>query len=95
MLHLLSKTERDFVTDPYEFSKNNSNVLRHRIRKKLKKAKQDLEFLMENCDDIKISQQELLDVASFSNGVVVQDKISPLRKNETKRFESLSKFENW
>ncbi len=77
------------------FSKSNSNVLRHRIRKKLKKVKQDLDLLMKNCGDVGISQQEMLAVASFSNGVAVQDKISQLQKNETKRFKSLSKFENW
>lgn len=50
---------------------------------------------MENCDDIGISQQEMLDVYGFSNGVVVQDKISRLQKNEMQRYESLAKYENW
>jgi len=92
---LLSKNERNFVKDPYQFSKNNSNVIRFRIRKKLKKTKQDLDLLMKNCDDIKISKQEILDVINLSDDVVEQKEISRLQKNEMQKYDFLSDYENW
>lgn len=92
---MLSKNERNFVKDPYQFSKNNSNVIRFRIRKKLKKTKQDLDLLMKNCDDIKISKQEILDVINLSDDVVEQKEISPLQKNVMQKYDFLSDYENW
>lgn len=92
---LLSKNERNFVKDPYQFSKNNSNVIRFRIRKKLKKAKQDLDLLIKNCDSIEISKQEIVDVINFLNGMVDQKEISRLRKNEMQEYDFLSDYENW
>ena len=92
---MLSKNERNFVKDPYQFSKNNSNVIRFRIRKKLKKTKQDLDLLMKNCDDIKISKQEILDVINLSDDVVEQKEISRLQKNEMQKYDFLSDYENW
>lgn len=92
---MLSKNERNFVKDPYQFSKNNSNVIRFRIRKKLKKTKQDLDLLMKNCDDIKISKQEILDVINLSDDVVEQKEISRLQKNVMQKYDFLSDYENW
>lgn len=92
---MLSKNERNFVKDPYRFSKNNSNVIRFRIRKKLKKTKQDLDLLMKNCDDIEISKQEILDVINLSDDVVDQKEISRLQKNEMQKYDFLSDYENW
>ncbi|CAE6486079.1 hypothetical protein [Candidatus Nitrosotenuis uzonensis] len=92
---MLSKNERNFVKDPYQFSKNNSNVIRFRIRKKLKKTKQDLDLLMKNCDDIEISKQEILDVINLSDDVVEQKEISRLQKNVMQKYDFLSDYENW
>jgi len=92
---LLSKTERDYVKDLHQFSKNNSNVLRHRIRKKLKKVKQDLDLLMKNCNSIEINKQEILDVINLSGGMVDQKEISRFQKNEMQEYDFLSDYENW
>jgi len=92
---LLSKNERNFVKDPYQFSKNNSNVIRFRIRKKLKKTKQDLDLLMKNCNGIEISKQEILDVINFSDGMIDQKEILRLQKNEMQEYDFLSDYEDW
>lgn len=94
-LHLLSKTERDFANDPYQFPKRKAKKFRYKIRKKLKIVKQDLELLMENCDDIGISPQEVLDMIGLSDGMINRKEILRSPKKETRRFESLSEFENW
>lgn len=92
---MLSKTERDFAKDPYQFPKRKAKKLRYKIRKKLKIIKQDLELLMENCDGMGISQQEMLDVIGLSDGMTAQKEILRSPKKETGRFESLSEYENW
>jgi len=92
---LLSKNEKSFVNDPYQFSKNNSYVLRSRIRSKLKRVKQDLRLLMENCDSIRIRREEILDAISLSDEMIDQTELTSLRKNEMQRYDFLSDYENW
>lgn len=92
---LLSKTERDFLKDPYYFPKKKAKKFRYKIKKKLKIAKQDLDLLMRNCDDAGISLQQILDVTSLSGGIVDQKEILRSPKKGTARYESLSRYENW
>ena len=94
-ISLLSKNERNFVKDPSQFSKNNSYVLRFRIRNKLKTVKQDLHLLLNHCDDIEISRQEILDAISFSDDMIDQTENLSLQKNEMQRYDFLSDYENW
>lgn len=94
MTPLLSKTERDFLKSPYHFPKKKAKKFRYKIKKKLKIAKQDLELLIENCDDARISLQQILDVTSLS-GSIDQKEILRSPKKGTKRYESLSRYENW
>ncbi|MFY9299908.1 MAG: hypothetical protein WAO91_01790 [Candidatus Nitrosotenuis sp.] len=92
---MLSKTERDFVKDPHQFPKKKAKKFRYKIKKKLKIAKQDLELLMRNCDDAGINKQQILDVIGLSGHVVDQKEISRSPKKSTKKYESLSSYENW
>ena len=94
-LHLLSKTERDFAKDPDSFPKKKAKKFRYKIKKKLKILKQEIDLLMENCDGVGISQQEVLDMIGLSDCLVGRKEILRYPKKETRRFESLSKFENW
>ncbi|PIN84448.1 MAG: hypothetical protein COV65_00975, partial [Nitrosopumilales archaeon CG11_big_fil_rev_8_21_14_0_20_33_24] len=57
---MLSKTERDFVEDPSTFSKNAAKDLRYRIKRKLKRARPDLELLLQSIDVTGIDPLELL-----------------------------------
>lgn len=94
-LHLLSKTERDFAKDPHSFPKKQAKKFRYKIRNKLKILKQEIDLLMEKCDDIGISQQEVLDMIGLSDCLVGRKEILRSPKKATGRFESLSKLENW
>lgn len=95
---MLSKTERDFVEDPSTFSNNAAKDLRYRIKKKLKRARPDLELLLQNTDVIGIDPLELLgltDVQHTAQKTDTNNKVLRSQKTATKRFKSLSKFENW
>ncbi|MFY9300245.1 MAG: hypothetical protein WAO91_03545 [Candidatus Nitrosotenuis sp.] len=92
---MLSKTERNFAKDPYQFPKKETKKFRYKIRKKLKVLKQDLDLLMENCDYIGISQREVLDMIGLSNCMTDQKEILRSPKKETSRFDLLSQYENW
>jgi hypothetical protein len=94
-LPLLSKTERDFVKDPYSFPKKKAKKFRYKIRKKIKILKQELDLLMENCNDIGISQQEVIGFIGLSDHTTVQKEILRFPKKETRRFDLLSQLENW
>lgn len=94
-LHLLSKTESDFAKDPHSFPKKKAKKFRYKIRNKLKILKQEMDLLMENCDGIGISQQEVLDMIGLSDCLVGRKEILRSPKKATGRFESLSKLENW
>lgn len=50
---------------------------------------------MRNCDDARISLQQILDVTSLSGGIVDQKEILRSPKKGTARYESLSRYENW
>ncbi len=96
---MLSKTERDFVEDPSRFSKNTAKDLRYRIKKKLKRARPDLELLLQSIDVTGIDPLELLGLIDVQDNVAQKtntaNKVLRSQKTTTKRFKSLSKFENW
>lgn len=95
---MLSKTERDFVEDPSTFSNNAAKDLRYRIKKKLKRARPDLELLLQNINVTGIDPLELLgltDVQHTTQKTDATNKVLRSQKTATKRFKSLSKFENW
>lgn len=96
---MLSKTERDFVEDPSTFSRNAAKELRYRIKKKLKRARPDLELLVQNADVTGIDPLELLGLTDVQHDTAqktdTNNKVLRLQKTATKRFKSLSKLENW
>lgn len=95
---MLSKTERDFVEDPSTFSNNAAKDLRYRIKKKLKRARPDLDLLLQNIDVTGIDPLELLGLIDVQHTIQKTDatnKVLRSQKTATKRFKSLSKFENW
>lgn len=95
---MLSKTERDFVEDPSTFSKNAAKDLRYRIKRKLKRARPDLEILLQSIDVTGIDPLELLGLTDVQHTAQKNDttnKVLRSQKTTTKRFKSLSKFENW
>ncbi|MEM3065131.1 MAG: hypothetical protein QW177_07150 [Candidatus Nitrosotenuis sp.] len=102
---MLSKKEREFVEDPFSFSKERAKVLRHRVKMRLKKAKSDLDLLFQNEYLTRIDPTKLLGVARIQDSNACQtnladqpkhDKgISGFQNNETKRYGSFSEFENW
>lgn len=92
---MLSKTERNFAKDPYQFPKKKAKKFRYKIRKKLKILKQELDLLMENCNDIGISQQEVIGLIGLLDHTTDQKEILRSPKKETQRFDLLSQYENW
>ena len=96
---MLSKTERDFVEDPSTFSKNAAKDLRYRIKRKLKRARPDLELLLQSIDVTGIDPLELLGLTDVQHTATQKtdatNKVLRSQKTATKRFKSLSKFENW
>lgn len=105
MRSLLSKKEREFVEDPYRFSEERAKVLRHRVKKRLKKAKSDLDLLFQNQYLTRIDPTKLLGVTKIQDSNEHQKNLAGQPKpdkgtfrfqnNETKRYGSLSDFENW
>lgn len=105
MRFLLSKKEREFVEDPYRFSEEHAKVLRHRVNKRLKKAKADLDLLFQNEYLTKIDPTKLLGVARIKDSNQYQKNLADQPKHnkgtfrfqntETKRYGPLSDFENW
>jgi hypothetical protein len=102
---LLSKKEREFVEDPFRFSKEKAKVLRHRIKTKLKKAKSDLDLLLQNEHLTGIDPAELLGITRIQHSNACQRNladrpkhnkgISGFQNTDTKRYGSFSDFENW
>lgn len=62
---MLSKKEREFVTNPQSLPKHTRRYLRWRIRQKLKMLSQDLEALMDGCSDelLRIKKDEIINAA--------------------------------
>lgn len=102
---MLSKKEREFVEDPFRFSNDRAKVLRHRVKKKLKKAKSDFDLLHQNRCLTRIDPTELLAVTiaqddhahqrNLSDETQYDKGTSGFQENETKRYDSLSELENW
>jgi len=58
---MLSKKEREFVANPTSLPKHTRRYLRWRIRQKLRVLAQDLEALMDGCNDelLRIKKEEI------------------------------------
>lgn len=89
-----------FVEDPSRFSRKETNDLRYRIKKKLKKTISDLEFLLQRKNDAGIDLGELLDLIG-TRGDAAQKTCTPDRrvlqsqKKATTKYKPLSALENW
>ena len=105
MILLLSRKEREFVEDPFRFSNERAKVLRHRVKRRLVKAKSDLDLLFQNQYLTGIDPTKLLGVARIQDSSEYQKNLPNQPKpnketfrfqnNETKRYGPLSDFENW
>lgn len=62
---MLSKKEREFIANPTSLPKHTRRYLRWRIRQKLKVLSQDLETLMDGCNDelLRIKKDEIINAA--------------------------------
>jgi hypothetical protein len=89
-----------FVEDPSRFSRKETNDLRYRIKKKLKKAVTDLEFLLQRKDDAGIDLGELLDLIGTQDNAGQKTstsgrKVLQSQKKATTKYKPLSALENW
>ncbi len=89
-----------FVEDPSRFSRKETNDLRYRIKKKLKKAVTDLEFLLQRKDDTGIDLGELLDLIGTQDNAAQKTstserKVLQSQKKATTKYKPLSALENW
>lgn len=89
-----------FVEDPSRFSRKETNDMRYRIKKKLKKAGTDLEFLLQRKDDAGIDLGELLDLIGTQGDAAQKTgtpdrKVLQSQKKATTKYKPLSALENW